>query len=106
MREWSIFLDEYPLLITPFLMRSTYDWDYDARGFDEVEDMFASAIYSTGINYLGLPAGVIGMDLVEDRPAAIQIVGQRWREDIVCDALEAIEERNGVLAHRLWEREA
>jgi len=46
------------------------------------------------------------MDLVEDRPAAIQIVGQRWREDIVCDALEAIEERNGVLAHRLWEREA
>ena len=106
MREWSIFLDEYPLLITPFLMRPTYDWDYDARGLDEVEDMFASAIYSTGINYLGLPAGVIGMDLVEDRPAAIQIVGQRWREDIVCDALEAIEERNGVLVHRLWEREA
>ncbi len=106
MRNWSVFLDEYPLLVTPFLMRPTYDWDYDSRGLDEVRDMFASAIYSTGINYLGLPAGVIGMDLVEGRPAAIQIVGQRWREDIICDALEAIEERNGVLAHRLWEREA
>ncbi|MCP3857004.1 MAG: amidase [Actinomycetia bacterium] len=105
MRDWNVFLDQHPLILTPFLMRPMYDHDYDARGFDEVKDMFESAIYSTGINYLGLPAGVIGMDLVEDRPAAIQIVGRRFREDIICDALAAIEARNGVLSHRLWERE-
>ena len=105
MRDWNLFLDRHPLVLTPFLMRPMYDHDYDARGFDEVRDLFESAIYSTGINYLGLPAGVIGMDLVEDRPAAVQIVGRRYREDLICDALEAIEERNGVLAHRLWERD-
>lgn len=103
-REWSLFLDDYPLVLTPFLMRPTYDWDYDTRGLSAVRDMFDSAIYSTGINYLGLPAGVIGMDLVSDRPAAIQIVGRRYREDLICDAMEAIEDRNGVLAHRLWDR--
>jgi amidase len=102
MRNWNIFLADYPLLITPFLMRPMYDWDYDTRGFNEVKDLFDSAIYSTGINYLGLPAGVIGMDMVEGRPAAVQIVGQRYREDLICDAMEAIEERNGVLAQRLW----
>jgi len=106
MRQWSMFGDQYPLVLTPFLMRPTFDWDYDARGFEQVKDLFDSAIYSTGINYLGLPAGVIGMDLVDGRPAAVQIVGRRWREDLICDALEAIEEANGVLAHRLWEREA
>ncbi len=103
MRGWNLFLDRYPLVITPFLMRPMYDWDYDTRSFDAVKDMFDAAIYSTGINYLGLPAGVIGMDLVEGRPAAIQIVGRRFREDLICDALEAIEARNGVLSHRLWE---
>jgi amidase len=102
MRHWNLFLADYPLVITPFLMQPMYDWDYDTRGFDQVKDLFDSAIYSTGINYLGLPAGVIGMDLVESRPAAVQIVGQRYREDLICDAMEAIENRNGVLVERLW----
>lgn len=105
MRDWNRFLGEHPLVITPFLMRPMFDWDYDATGLDAVADIFASAVYSTGINYLGLPAGIIGMDLVEDRPAAVQIVGRYFREDIICDALEAIEAANGVLAHRLWEEQ-
>jgi len=105
MRDWNRFLVDHPLVITPFLMRPMFDWDYDTIGLDAVADLFASAIYSTGINYLGLPAGIIGMDLVEDRPAAVQLVGRYFREDVVCDALEAIETANGVLAHRLWERD-
>ncbi len=105
LREWNLFLHDHPLVLTPFLMRPMYDHDYDARGPAEVKDLFDSAIYSTGINYLGLPAGVIGMDLVEDRPAAVQLIGRRFREDVICDAMAAIEDRNGVLAHRLWERD-
>jgi len=105
MRDWDRFLDQYPLLLTPFLMRPMFDWDYDTTGLDAVSDLFASAIYSTGINYLGLPAGVIGMDLVDDRPAAVQLVGRRFREDIICDGLQAIESGNGVLTRRLWSPE-
>lgn len=105
MRQWNLFLDRYPLLLTPFMMRPMFDWDYDTRGLEAVRDLFTSCVYSSGVNYLGLPAGVIGMDLVEQRPAAIQIVGRRFREDLICDALEAIEVRNGVMAHRLWGRE-
>jgi amidase len=103
-RQWSLFLHDYPIVLTPFLMQPTYDWDYDTRGVEQVKDLFDSAIYSTGTNYLGLPAGVIGMDLVADRPAAVQLVGRRYREDLICDAMEAIEVRNGVLAHQLWDR--
>ena len=57
------------------------------------------------INYLGLPAGVIGTGIVEDRPAAVQIVGQRYREDLICDALEALQERCGRLVDQLWAKE-
>ncbi|MDH4278337.1 MAG: amidase, partial [Acidimicrobiia bacterium] len=105
MRDWNRFLVDHPLVITPFLMRPMYDWDYDATGLDAVADLFASAVHSTGINYLGLPAGVIGMDLVDNRPAAVQIVGRYFREDSICDALEAIETANGVMAHQLWQHD-
>ena len=57
------------------------------------------------INYLSLPAGVVAMDLIEDRPAAVQIVGQRYREDTICDALVSIQDRCGRLTDQLWARE-
>ena len=104
-RDWSRFLDTYPLVLTPFILRPFFDWDDDAQGFEAVRDLFEASVWSTGINYLGLPAGVIGTGFAGDRPAAVQIVGQRWREDLICDALEAIEARNGILAPQLWARD-
>ena len=100
-RDWNIFLDEYPLILTPFLMRPTYDYDYDET-FAGAKDIFDSAIYSYGINYMGLPAGSVALGLVENRPAGLQIVGRRFREDLILDALEAIETRTGVLTHTRW----
>ena len=57
-RQWSIFLEEHPLVLTPFFMRPLYSWNYDAQGFAQTKDLFDAAIYSYGVNYLGLPAGV------------------------------------------------
>lgn len=105
-REWNVFLDPYPLVLCPFLMRSTYDWDYDAQGFDQVRDLFLSAIYSTGVNYLSLPAGVVPIGFADGRPAGVQIIGRRFREDMILDAMEVVEASTGILAHALWEREA
>jgi amidase len=105
MRDWNLFLDRYPLVITPFMMMPLYSWDFDVGDYSEFERFLDASMYSFGINYLGLPAGVIGMDLVEGLPAAVQIVGRRYREDLICAAMEVIEEVNGVLSHRLWERE-
>ena len=105
MRDWNLFLVEHPLVITPFYMNRLYDWDYDLQSFDACKDFLEASAYSMGINYLGLPAGVIAMDLVEDRPAAVQIVGQRYREDTICDALEVIQGHCGRLTDQLWARE-
>jgi amidase len=104
MRAWSVFLDHYPLLLTPFFMRPTYPWDYDAQGFAQAKDIFDAAIYSYAMNYVGLPAGVVPIDLVEDLPAGVQLVGRRFREDVILDAMAAIEQSAGRLVPRLWER--
>ena len=104
MRAWNLFLESHPLVLTPFLMRPTYPWNYDAQGFAQTKDLFDSAIYSYGINYLGLPAGVLPIDFVEDLPAGVQLVGRRYREDTILDAMSSIEQSAGTLVHRLWSR--
>jgi len=104
-RQWSVFLEDHPLVLTPFFMRPTFPWNYDAESFANTKDLFDAAIYSFGINYLGLPAGVVPVGLVEGLPAGIQIVGRRFREDLILDAMTVVEDQVGVLAKTLWERD-
>ncbi len=104
-REWNVFLDRYPLVLCPFMMRSLYPWDYDAQGFDQMRDLFEAAVYSTGVNYLGLPAGVVPIGFADGLPAGVQIIGRRYREDLILDAMEAVEGSVGILTHALWQRE-
>ena len=104
-REWNLFLDRIPLLLCPFLLRSTYSWNYDAEGLEQMRDLSRAAIYSHGVNYLGLPAGVTPIGFAEGVPAGIQIVGRRYREDLILDAMEVIEACVGTMSHILWSRE-
>jgi amidase len=104
MREWSVFLDRNPLVLSPLLMRPTYAWDADLGDGDALSDLMHSAMYCVGMNFLGLPAGVVPIDLVDDLPAGVQIVGRRYREDVVLDAMAAVEARAGRLVDRLWSR--
>jgi amidase len=103
-RDWNVFLAEYPLALTPFLMRPGYPNDYDET-FEGTKDLFDSAIYSFGINYVGFPAGNVPIDLVDGLPSGIQIVGRKFREDLILDALEVIENGTGVMSKSLWDRD-
>jgi len=102
MRAWNLFLEEYPLVLTPFLMRPMFPWNYDAQGLMQTKDIFEAAVYSYSINYLGLPAGFVPVDFTEDLPAGVQLVGRRFREDVILDAMAAIEQCAGCLVERLW----
>jgi amidase len=87
-------------------MRPTFPWNYDAQGYEQTKDLFDASIYSFGINYLGLPAGVVPTGLVDGLPAGGQIVGRRFREDLILDAMDVVEAQVGVLAQTLWARES
>jgi len=104
MRAWNLFLERYPLLLTPFLMRPMFPWNYDAQGFEQTKEIFDASIYGYTMNYLGLPAGVVPVGLAGGTPAGIQIAGRRFREDLILDAMETIEQRAGSLVGQLWAR--
>ena len=103
-RDWNMLLADYPLVLTPYLMRPGYPYNFDET-FDGVKDLFDCSIYSYGVNYIGMPAGFVPVDLVEDLPSGVQLIGQMWREDLILDAMQAIEDAAGVMTRKLWNRE-
>ena len=105
-REWMVFLQDYPLVLTPFLPQPTYANDRDTEGLQGVIDVLGAGIYSYSMNFLGLPAGNIPANLNDGLPVGVQIVGRRFREDMILDACEAVEQRVGVMAETLFARQA
>jgi amidase len=104
-RAWNVFMQDYPLLLTPFMMRPTYEWDEDARGKEIAADIFHASVYSWTINFLGLPAAIAPAGLHNGLPVSVQIIGQRYREDLCIDAAEVLERASGVQVYELWRRE-
>lgn len=105
-RNFNLMFQQYPLVLTPFLPRPTYEWDRDTQGPEGVREVLEAGIYSIAFNYTGLPAGNIPANYNDGLPVGVQIVGPRFREDLILDACEAIETRVGVMAEKLFAREA
>lgn len=107
-REWSLFLQEYPLVLTPFLPAPFFGPNRDAEGREGAVEALGSALWSYSMNYMGLPAGNVPARLADlpkgKQPINVQIVGQRWREDLVVDAMIAIEDRVGRMCDPLWQQ--
>ena len=75
------------------------------ESLEDIRSLLQSLIYSLGTNWVSLPAGVVPIGLVEGLPAGVQIIGRRFREDLILDAMESIEARVGVLTQKLWGRD-
>jgi len=105
-REWSLFMQEYPLVLSPFLPQPFFAPGRDEEGPAGVREVLGSALWSYSINFIGLPAGNIPTTLSELKegiqPINVQIIGQRWREDAIVDAMISIEDRVGTMAQHLW----
>ncbi|WP_049645521.1 amidase family protein [Candidatus Rhodobacter oscarellae] len=103
-RDWLLFMQDYPLVLTPFLPSPTYAWDRDYQGREGAAEIMFKGFYSFAMNFMGLPAGNVPANYNDGLPVGVQIVGRRFREDMILDACEAVESRVGVMAQRLFER--
>ena len=105
-RQWSLFLEDYPLVLTPFLLKPFFTAGRDAEGAEGVRDTLGQSLWSFVFNFTGLPAGNIPTRIADldtgPQPIGVQIAGRRWREDLIVDAMEAIEARIGPMCGPLW----
>ena len=107
-RVWSLFLEEHPLVLAPFLPQPFFAPDRDTEGPEGVREVLGSALWSYAMNFMGLPAACVPARLAEltegPQPINVQIVARRWREDLAVDACIAIEDRIGRMCDPLWDR--
>lgn len=107
-REWSLFMEDYALVLSPFLPQPFFKPDRDTEGAEGVHEVLGCAVYSYAMNFLGLPAACVPARLADlpkgPQPINVQIAARRWREDMAVDAAAAIEARVGQMCLPLWEK--
>jgi amidase len=101
-REWQLFLEDYPLVLTPFMLGPIHSWNRDAEDIAGASDVLGKGHYSFAINFLGLPAGIVAAGFEDGMPVGVQIVGRRFREDMIVSALETVEQKVGAAHQLLW----
>jgi amidase len=70
---------------------------FDVAGADEFAAVLRAFRLTGLVNLLGLPSAAVPVGVAGGLPQGVQIIGDRYREDLCLDAAQAIEERVGVL---------
>ena len=107
-RQWSLLLEDYPLVLSPFLPHPFFAPGRDTEGEEGFAEVLGSALWSYSMNFMGLPAACVPARLSDlpkgPQPVSVQIVARRWREDLAVDACAAIESRVGRMCDVLWQK--
>ncbi len=94
-REWQMFLQEYPVCLLPVSAEPAFPDHLDVTsevGFDRVLE---AQLTQVALPYFGVPALTVSTGLSGTAPVGVQLVGPRYREDLLFDAGNVIE-RAGV----------
>jgi amidase len=100
-RAWNLFLEDYPLILAPVCQVPPYPQGEDLKGNDRMREILDEQTLLYAVNLLGLPAAAVPTGLHDSAPMGVQIIGQRFREDLCLDAAQVIETATGVLTDRL-----
>lgn len=101
LRTWLLFLERYPLVLCPVSLQEPIAPGADLGDAATVRKVFDPCLYMSTMNLLGLPSAVVPVMRVGRIPLGVQLVGQRFREDLCLDAAEAIERATGVMTDSL-----
>jgi amidase len=95
-RAWSQLHDECPIVLGPVCTHPPFAVGSDVESGDAVVELLHRMRLVVAMNALGLPAAVAPVGLANGLPQGVQLIGDRYREDLCLAAAEAIEQRLGV----------
>jgi amidase len=91
LREWLAFLDKYPVLLLPVSGELPFKDHDDVVSFERFEQIMAAQLPQVGLPLLSLPGLTVSTGMVGTVPVGVQLIGSRYREDILLAAGAAIE---------------
>ena len=96
LRDWTLFLERYPLVVGPVSTEPPFEVGFDTTTAARANEVFTAQRLLVAVNLLGLPAVAVPSGLAGGLPLGVQVIGARYREDLCLDAAEVIEARHGL----------
>ena len=91
-REWSLFLDQYPVLICPVSAELPFPDQLDVESPAAFQRVMEAQLTQIGLPLMGLPGLTVTTDMLGNTPVGIQLVAGRYHENALLLAGEAIEQ--------------
>lgn len=92
-RRWQLFLERFPLVLGPVSGEPPFPWGWDVDSEASMARVLRAQESQFAVPVLGLPAVSVPTGLAGALPMGVQLIGPRFREDLVLDAAEVIEAR-------------
>ncbi len=85
-REWELFLQDYPVLICPVSGELPFDQQLDVRSKADFLRIYEAQLTQRGLPVMGMPALAVATGTTDGKPVGVQLVGGRFREDVLIAA--------------------
>ena len=90
-REWSLFLEKYAVLVMPVSGELPFPDQLDTKDDASFARVWHAQLPQIAIPFMGLPGLTVSTGLAGRVPVGVQVVAGRYREDLCLSAGEAIE---------------
>jgi amidase len=95
LRDWSLFLEDFPVVLTPVSCQPTFPVDHDMKGLATMREILRAYSPLSAIAGAALPAISVPVGLAAGAPAGVQIIAGAFREERCLSAAEALERHIG-----------
>jgi len=96
-RRWSLWYQQYPVLLSPVWTQPAFPLDFDIASLDNAIATLELMRPVLPANLLGTPAAVVPAGMAEGLPVGVQVMGGKYTELRCLAVAEAIEQRLGPL---------
>lgn len=105
-RTWSLFLQQYPIILAPVTTARTpgprADLDVNTGSFHILHKQLR---FTTALNTLCLPSATVCAGLIDNKhPVGVQIIAARYREMRCLAAAQVIERKAAIDWQQLWQK--
>ncbi|WP_149536579.1 amidase family protein [Siccirubricoccus phaeus] len=91
LRQWLAFLERFPAVVMAVSGELPFPDHDDVTSFARFEEIIMAQLPQVGLPLLSLPGLTVSTGLVGRAPVGVQLVGSRYREDVLLAAGAAIE---------------